>query len=62
VPTVAVYVAYALHSEPYIADSEGGICPTDARFGINWPLEISEMSARDANHPRLDASFVGVTP
>jgi dTDP-4-dehydrorhamnose 3,5-epimerase len=49
-----------LHSLPYVAASEGGICPTDARLGIAWPLEISEISARDANHPRLDVSFTGV--
>jgi dTDP-4-dehydrorhamnose 3,5-epimerase len=49
-----------LHSSPYIAASEGGICPTDARLGIVWPLEISEMSDRDANHPKLDGSFNGV--
>ena len=48
------------HSAPYVADSEGGICPTDPQLGISWPLEISEMSARDANHPRLNASFAGV--
>ncbi len=35
--------------------------PRDARLGIDWPLTIAELSARDAGHPRIDAAFEGVT-
>jgi|SRR5437867_9387534 len=49
-----------LHSAPYVEEAEGGIYPLDPRLAISWPLEISEMSARDAKHPKLDAHFGGV--
>lgn len=49
-----------LHSAPYDAAAEGAISALEPRVGIAWPLPISEMSARDAAHPRLDDSFVGM--
>ena len=49
-----------LHSAAYAPAVEGGLCPTDPRLGIEWPLPISELSARDAGHPLLDRSFTGL--
>jgi len=49
-----------LHSAPYAPDAEGGLRPTDTQLGIKWPLPICEVSARDAGHPLLDASFTGL--
>ena len=50
-----------VHSAPYRADAEGGLSPRDAALAIAWPLEISEVSDRDARHPPIDAAFKGVT-
>jgi len=49
-----------LHSASYAPEAEGGLNPLDARFAIDWPLKVSEMSQRDRAHPLLDASFNGV--
>lgn len=50
------------HSAAYNADAEAGLNPNDARLAIGWPLPITELSARDAQHPVLNDRFVGVTP
>jgi len=50
------------HSAAYNAAAEGGLDPQDPKLGIHWPLPIAELSARDAQHPRLDGSFAGVSP
>ena len=50
------------HSAPYDAAAEGGLDPQDPKLGIAWPLPIAELSARDDQHPRLDGSFMGVSP
>lgn len=47
------------HSMPYAAAAEGGLNPQDERLGITWPLQITERSARDAEHPMIDQSFKG---
>jgi dTDP-4-dehydrorhamnose 3,5-epimerase len=49
-----------IHDEFYNASSEGAIHPLDPILGIEWPLEISEMSQRDQNHPFLNKSFKGI--
>ena len=49
-----------LHSAAYAPRAEGGLRPTDARLDIDWPLPITEMSARDNGHPLLDGFFVGL--
>lgn len=50
------------HSAAYNAAAEGGLNPQDGRLAIDWPLAISEISARDAQHPMLGQGFAGVTP
>jgi len=50
-----------LHSAPYVAAAEGGICPTDDRLAIAWPLAMTACSERDRNHPALTSVFTGLT-
>lgn len=49
-----------LHSEPYDQDAERGMQPTDPRLAIPWPLNFSEISARDSAHPLINERFTGV--
>ena len=58
------------HSAAYAAPSEAGLHPQDERLAIDWPLPLTELSARDAGHPRLNdksaetftAPFTGSAP
>lgn len=50
-----------LHSEVYKLEAETGLNPKDPMLSITWPLAITELSARDAQHPMLDHQFKGVT-
>lgn len=45
------------HSEFYSPESEAGIRYNDERLNIDWPLQVSTISERDANHPLLLSSF-----
>lgn len=57
--TDAVELLYC-HSAAYAAQAEVGLCPTDPRLAIAWPLAITELSARDARHPLITSDFEGV--
>jgi len=48
------------HSSPYIAASECALHPSDPMLAIAWPLPITQLSARDAQHKMLDENFDGV--
>jgi len=48
------------HSAPYVASAEAGLDPRDPRLAIGWPLDITELSTRDAGHPALNDEFQGV--
>lgn len=50
-----------LHSRAYTPGAEAGLNPKDPMLSISWPLAITELSARDAQHPMLDPQFKGVT-
>ncbi|NMM20412.1 MAG: dTDP-4-dehydrorhamnose 3,5-epimerase [Rhodoferax sp.] len=50
-----------LHSRAYTPGAEAGLNPKDPMLSITWPLVITELSARDAQHPMLDQQFKGVT-
>lgn len=41
------------HSAPHRPESERGVCPTDPAIAVAWPLEIAQLSDRDAAFPRL---------
>ncbi len=47
------------HSAAYNAEAEGGLNPRDSKLAIEWPIEITELSNRDADHPMIDENFVG---
>ena len=48
------------HTADYNAEAEGGLNALDPRLAIEWPLPISERSARDIAHPILTDNFSGV--
>lgn len=48
------------HSAAYAPQAEAGINILEPRLGINWPLPISECSARDEAFLLLDAEYSGV--
>lgn len=45
------------HTASFVKDAEGGVSPFDPRLAIDWPLDVTEMSARDRSHPAIGASF-----
>lgn len=49
-----------LHTAVYSPEAEGGVRHNDPRINIQWPLEITDLSERDLNHPLIDDSFGGV--
>ena len=50
-----------LHTAAYHPESEGALNATDPKLGIAWPLDITDMSARDRNHKLIEQSFQGIT-
>lgn len=50
------------HSTAYAAHAEAGLNPTDPVLQIDWPLAISQISARDSQHPGLKPTFAGIRP
>ena len=50
-----------LHSRAYTPTAEAGLNPQDPMLSIIWPLAITELSARDAQHPMVDHQFKGMT-
>lgn len=49
-----------LHTEAYTPQAEAGLRYNDARLGITWPREVTELSGRDQAHPFLTAAFKGI--
>ena len=49
-----------LHTAAYAPQAEGGLRFDDPRIGIAWPLQNTELSARDQAHPLLTAHFIGI--
>lgn len=49
-----------LHTAHYTPASEGGFRHNDPRLGIAWPLDVADLSERDAKHPLIDANFQGI--
>lgn len=49
-----------LHTAEYAPGSEGALNVRDPALGIDWPLPISELSARDAEHPFVSSGFRGI--
>lgn len=47
-------------SAPFTVEAEGGLNPLDPRIGIDWPLPVSTISARDAGQPHVTDAFEGI--
>jgi dTDP-4-dehydrorhamnose 3,5-epimerase len=48
------------HSEVYTPEAEAGLNPKDPMLAIAWPMEVAELSQRDAAHPMVADSLVGM--
>lgn len=48
------------HSEYYKSGFEGGIRYNDPLVKIDWPVDVTEISARDSQHPLLTDQFKGI--
>lgn len=49
-----------LHSATYVKEAEGALNAFDPTLAIDWPLPVSEMSARDRSHPMIGKNFKGI--
>lgn len=49
-----------LHTAAYEPTAEGGVRHDDPRVGIDWPLPVADVSARDAGHLALPSDFLGI--
>ena len=47
-----------LHTEFYSPEHEGSVRYDDPKIEIKWPLEATDISERDKNHPLLAGKFV----
>lgn len=48
------------HTDFYSSKFEGAIRYNDPIVGIQWPLDIAEISERDKNHPLLPKNYQGI--
>lgn len=48
------------HSDPYASSYEGALRYNDPRIGIEWPIEVTEISLKDQNLPLITNDFTGV--
>jgi dTDP-4-dehydrorhamnose 3,5-epimerase len=49
------------HSRAHQPVSEGALHPREPRVGVAWPLEVTELSARDEGQPMLTPAFQGIS-
>ncbi len=49
-----------LHTAAYAPSAEDAIAYNDPRVAITWPNTVTEISARDQNHPNLTNFFQGL--
>jgi dTDP-4-dehydrorhamnose 3,5-epimerase len=49
-----------LHTAPYDQTAERGVHVSDPRLAIPWPLEIQDLSERDASLPKIGPAFDGI--
>ncbi len=49
-----------LHTAAYAPAADAGVCATDPRLAIRWPLAIRDLSDRDRRHPLLASDFAGL--
>lgn len=49
-----------LHSEFYDSLACGALNVKDPLLGISWPIEFTDISERDLNHPFINESYGGI--
>ena len=49
-----------LHSTPYAPAAEGALHVADPALAIAWPLPITDITERDAQHARITPGFPGI--
>jgi dTDP-4-dehydrorhamnose 3,5-epimerase len=49
-----------LHTESHAPGQEGGFRYDSPYLGIDWPLEATDLSARDQKLPTLEPGFAGI--
>ena len=49
-----------MHTAFFTPSAEGGLRHDDPRLAINWPLAVTDLSARDVLHPLIDSNFPGI--
>jgi dTDP-4-dehydrorhamnose 3,5-epimerase len=49
-----------IHTESYSPEHEGGIRYNDPRISIDWPSEVTQLSARASQHPLITSDFRGI--
>ena len=47
------------HSAAYTPDHDAGIDPMDRQLDIRWPLPVTQLSKRDADHPSVAEALGG---
>ena len=50
-----------LHSEYYHKEYESGVRYDDSMFSIDWPLDVTNISQRDAQFLKINADFKGLS-
>lgn len=50
-----------LHTAFYAPEFEDGVCFDDPVLSIGWPVAVSDVSARDLQHPLIDRDFIGLS-
>jgi dTDP-4-dehydrorhamnose 3,5-epimerase len=49
-----------MHTAFFTPSAEGGLRHDDPRLAINWPLPVTDLSARDVLHPLIESNFSGI--
>ena len=49
-----------LVTQYYSPENEGGLNAFDPRIGIQWPLNVTDMSDKDRNRSFIDGDFQGI--
>lgn len=49
-----------LHTAEYHPESEAGVLFDDPKLNIQWPIDVTDVSDRDKNHPLIDEHFMGL--
>jgi len=48
------------HTESYTQKAESGVLFNDKKIGIDWPMEVVDISDRDLRHEKITKKFKGL--